>query len=106
MDASVMTGDLQAGAVAAISGIKNPVRLARLVMERTPHVLLAPTAPTASPATSRAVRRPAVAGDRRALRRFSAASPLLHGPRRAARSAPSPATGRAGSPPRRRPAAR
>jgi beta-aspartyl-peptidase (threonine type) len=41
MDASVMTGDLQAGAVAAVKGLANPVRLARLVMERTKHVLLA-----------------------------------------------------------------
>src|SRR5687767_11847980 len=39
-DASVMTGDLKAGAVGALKGIKNPVLLARLVMERTKHVLL------------------------------------------------------------------
>lgn len=39
-DASVMTGELQAGAVGAVKGIKNPITLARLVMERTKHVLL------------------------------------------------------------------
>ena len=40
-DASVMTGDGRAGAVAAVRDVRNPVRLARLVMEQTPHVLLA-----------------------------------------------------------------
>src|SRR5262249_34397024 len=41
-DASVMEGQrLGAGAVASIRGVKNPIRLARLVMEKTPHVLLA-----------------------------------------------------------------
>ncbi len=41
-DASLMEGDkLAAGAIASVKGIKNPIRLARLVMERTPHVLLA-----------------------------------------------------------------
>lgn len=41
MDAAIMSGrDLRAGAVAAISGIKNPIKLARRVMEETPHVLL------------------------------------------------------------------
>lgn len=39
-DASVMSGQGAAGAVGAIREIKNPVRLARLVMERTPHALL------------------------------------------------------------------
>jgi beta-aspartyl-peptidase (threonine type) len=39
-DASVMCGDGQAGAVGAVRGVQNPIRLARLVMERTPHVLL------------------------------------------------------------------
>jgi L-asparaginase / beta-aspartyl-peptidase len=42
MDASVMWGaDLSAGAVAAVSGVRHPVALARVVMERTSHVLLA-----------------------------------------------------------------
>lgn len=39
-DASVMTGELHAGAVGAVKGIKNPVQLARRVMEQTKHVLL------------------------------------------------------------------
>lgn len=42
MDASIMDGKtLQAGAVSLISGIKNPVSLAREVMEKTEHVFLA-----------------------------------------------------------------
>jgi beta-aspartyl-peptidase (threonine type) len=42
MDAAVMDGrDRRAGAVAAVSGPKNPVRAARAVMEFSPHVLLA-----------------------------------------------------------------
>src|SRR5260221_7488314 len=42
MDASIMDGHkLKAGAVASVQNIKNPVSLARLVMERTEHVLLA-----------------------------------------------------------------
>jgi beta-aspartyl-peptidase (threonine type) len=40
-DASVMRGeDGGAGAVGCLKDVKNPVQLARLVMERTPHVLL------------------------------------------------------------------
>ena len=42
MDAAIMDGHrLKAGAVAFVKNIKNPVKLARLVMERTEHVLLA-----------------------------------------------------------------
>ncbi|HRI03635.1 MAG TPA: isoaspartyl peptidase/L-asparaginase [Pyrinomonadaceae bacterium] len=42
MDACIMDGhNLKAGAVAFVKNIKNPVHLARLVMERTEHVLLA-----------------------------------------------------------------
>lgn len=41
MDASVMDGrDRRAGAVAGICGPRNPILLARCVMERTPHVLM------------------------------------------------------------------
>src|SRR5262245_35976475 len=41
MDASIMDGkNLKAGAVAAIKNVKNPISLARLVMERTEHILL------------------------------------------------------------------
>jgi len=42
MDASLMEGRaLKAGAVAGIENVKNPIRAARLVMENTPHVLMA-----------------------------------------------------------------
>jgi beta-aspartyl-peptidase (threonine type) len=41
MDASIMDGkSLSAGAVAAIKHIKNPISLARLVMEQSPHVMM------------------------------------------------------------------
>lgn len=40
MDASVMTSDLKFGAVGVIRDVKNPIRVARLVMERTDHLLL------------------------------------------------------------------
>lgn len=41
MDAAIMDGsDRRAGAVAALCGPRNPVLLARMVMERTEHVLL------------------------------------------------------------------
>jgi L-asparaginase / beta-aspartyl-peptidase len=41
LDASIMDGrSLNAGAVANVRNIKNPVALARLVMERSPHVFL------------------------------------------------------------------
>jgi beta-aspartyl-peptidase (threonine type) len=40
-DASIMDGrDLSAGAIASMTGIKNPVHAARLVMEKSPHVLM------------------------------------------------------------------
>ena len=42
LDASIMDGaNLTAGAVAFVKNIKNPVSLARLVMEKTSHILLA-----------------------------------------------------------------
>jgi beta-aspartyl-peptidase (threonine type) len=42
MDAGIMDGrDLSAGAVALVRKVKNPIRLARIVMEKTDHVLLA-----------------------------------------------------------------
>ena len=42
LDAAVMDGaTLAAGAVALLTTVKNPVQLARVVMEKTPHVLIA-----------------------------------------------------------------
>lgn len=44
LDASIMNGkDLTAGAVAGVRNIKNPISLARAVMEKSEHVLLAGT---------------------------------------------------------------
>jgi beta-aspartyl-peptidase (threonine type) len=41
MDASVMVGDtLEAGAVVGVATVRNPIRLARLVMEECPHVMV------------------------------------------------------------------
>lgn len=41
MDASIMSGvDLRAGAVAGVHNVKNPVGLARLVMDKSGHVLI------------------------------------------------------------------
>jgi beta-aspartyl-peptidase (threonine type) len=41
LDASIMDGkSLKAGAVAAVKHIRNPISLARLVMEKSPHVML------------------------------------------------------------------
>lgn len=42
LDASIMDGrTLSCGAVAGVRTVRNPISLARLVMERTPHVMLA-----------------------------------------------------------------
>lgn len=42
MDASIMDGrTLQAGAVALVTRVRNPIRLARLIMEKTGHILVA-----------------------------------------------------------------
>src|SRR5256885_4469695 len=41
MDAAIMDGKtLSAGAVASVKHVKNPIGLARLVMEKSPHVML------------------------------------------------------------------
>jgi beta-aspartyl-peptidase (threonine type) len=40
MDAAVMLDDLSCGAVGALEGVRNPILVARQVMERTDHVLL------------------------------------------------------------------
>jgi L-asparaginase / beta-aspartyl-peptidase len=42
MDAAIMDGrNLKAGAIAFVRNVKNPIKLARLVMQRTEHILLA-----------------------------------------------------------------
>ncbi len=42
LDAAIMDGtDLQTGAVAGVKRIRNPIKLARLVMDESPHVLFA-----------------------------------------------------------------
>ena len=42
MDAAIMDGKkLKAGAIAFVQNVKNPIKLARLVMEKTEHILLA-----------------------------------------------------------------
>ncbi len=42
LDASIMDGrDLRAGAVTGVRHVRSPIELARLVMERSPHVMLA-----------------------------------------------------------------
>ena len=42
MDASIMDGAIhRAGAAAFVSNVKNPIKLARLIMEKTEHILLA-----------------------------------------------------------------
>ncbi len=44
LDASIMDGrDLRAGAVTGVRHVRSPIELARLVMERSPHVMLAGT---------------------------------------------------------------
>jgi beta-aspartyl-peptidase (threonine type) len=40
MDASIMTSEMKFGAVGVIRDVKNPIRVARLVMEKTDHLLL------------------------------------------------------------------
>ena len=40
LDASIMAGDGRAGAVAQVPGLKNPIRLARYLLEQDAHVML------------------------------------------------------------------
>ena len=46
LDASIMDDNGRCGAVACLYHIRNPIRVARLVMERTPHVMLVGEAAT------------------------------------------------------------
>ena len=70
MDASIMDGQsLQAGAVASIEGIVHPITAARLVMEKTGHVLLA------GPSASRFARHFALKRAPRAVRTIKSQSP-------------------------------
>lgn len=41
MDAAIMSDDLQVGAVGAMKGVRNPIKVARKVMEETDHILIA-----------------------------------------------------------------
>jgi N4-(beta-N-acetylglucosaminyl)-L-asparaginase len=41
LDAAIMTDDNRAGSVVFVRGVAHPISLARMVMERTPHVMLA-----------------------------------------------------------------
>jgi len=62
LDASIMEGEgLRCGAVAAVKDVLNPIALARLVMERTEHVLLAGAGASAF---ARSVGVPAVPNQR------------------------------------------
>ena len=59
LDAAIMDGaTLRAGAIAAVRGIRNPVRLARLVLERSEHVLLVGDGAEAFADAERAPREP------------------------------------------------
>lgn len=40
LDACIMSGDGRAGSACFLQGIKHPISLARMVMERTPHVMI------------------------------------------------------------------
>jgi len=40
MDASIMAGDGRAGAVAQVPGVRNPIRLARYLLEQDAHLML------------------------------------------------------------------
>ncbi|GAA5071484.1 isoaspartyl peptidase/L-asparaginase family protein [Lysobacter panacisoli] len=58
LDASIMEGHTRrAGAVAGVTTIKNPIKLARAVMERSPHVMLAGAGAEAFADTQRDIER-------------------------------------------------
>lgn len=58
LDAAVMEGHTQrAGSVAGVTTVRNPIRLARAVMERSPHVMLAGSGAEAFADTQKAIER-------------------------------------------------
>ena len=62
LDASIMEGrNLKAGAVAGVTHIKNPIRAARAVMEKSEHVLLCLLYTSPSPRDKRQSRMPSSA---------------------------------------------
>ena len=97
LDAAIMDGAGQrAGSVAALHHIRNPVLLARAVMEKSAHVMLigdgaeALRRARASKLSSRLTSGPSAAGSScRTRRRVSPAAPRCHGDMFTARSAPS-----------------
>ena len=105
-DASVMCGDGRAGAVGALRDVKNPIRLARLVMEKTPHVLLVGAGAAAFAAECGLTPlRAGSAGDRAHAREMARGRRARGGSGLAAvRSAAWRATPLVASPPPRRPA--
>ena len=81
MDAAVMVDDLEAGAVAAIERVRNPVLVARDVL-RTPHILLAgPDAQAFARANGHADYDPATPEARKKLEASLAAIRAGHVPR-------------------------
>ena len=81
-DASVMAGDGRAGAVGCVRDVRNPVALARLVMERTPHVLLVGAGAEALAAACGVPRlSPGVLVTEQARRRWKAALAARGAPR-------------------------
>jgi beta-aspartyl-peptidase (threonine type) len=100
-DASIMDGEtLRCGGVAAVRDVRNPIVLARAVLERSEHVLLA--GPGAS-AFAREVGIPAV--ENASLVTAAQRARWERAPARTAPSAPSRETPAATSPRRPRPAA-
>jgi len=81
LDAAIMDGrDRAAGAVAGVSTVRNPVLLARAVMEAGPHVFLAGGGRSGSPASTassrsipRGSKRPSAAASSRSFARASPA---------------------------------
>lgn len=68
MDAGIMRSDGRAGAVALVRYPRNPIRLARIVMERTPHVIIA--GPAADDLARRLALEPHAGPTQRAVERW------------------------------------